>query len=262
VTIIVSKGPVLVQVPDVTLKQGQGRREDPQGSRLGGRRSPSVFGGVLKTVRFQDPAAGTMVRRGTVITLTDRLTARHTSWPCPLRAPAPSRRSCSCRSRRCGDRRSSSSATSCRRCRRPTSSRCASPWPRCSWSSLLAPTARPLATRLGRSAGLGVAVRRAQILQTIGLAHTDASVSGFVTGTYVVLTPSSPRVLLRERVPASTWYAVLLATAGLALLSLNGFSSVSGRRSPSGPPRSMPCTSSGSVGCRHPTGPPGCRPSR
>ena len=73
------------------------------------------------------------------------------------------------------------------------------------------------------SAGLGSLYGLAQILQTIGLAHTDASVSGFVTGTYVVLTPVFTALLLRERVPATTWYAVLLATAGLALLSLNGF---------------------------------------
>jgi drug/metabolite transporter (DMT)-like permease len=72
----------------------------------------------------------------------------------------------------------------------------------------------------------------AQILQTVGLAHTDASVSGFVTGTYVVLTPVFTALLLRERVPASTWYAVLLATAGLALLSLNGFRSASVRAHP------------------------------
>ncbi|PID96308.1 MAG: EamA family transporter [Actinomycetales bacterium] len=62
----------------------------------------------------------------------------------------------------------------------------------------------------------------AQILQTMGLVHTDASVSGFVTGTYVVLTPVFLSAVLRERLPASTWYAVLLATAGLAVLSLRG----------------------------------------
>ena len=73
------------------------------------------------------------------------------------------------------------------------------------------------------SAALGSLYGMAQILQTFGLAHTDASVSGFVTGTYVVLTPVFTALLLRERVPASTWYSVLLATAGLALLSLNGF---------------------------------------
>lgn len=39
-----------------------------------------------------------------------------------------------------------------------------------------------------------------------------------------MLTPVFTALLLRERVPASTWYAVTLATAGLALLSLQGFS--------------------------------------
>ncbi len=72
--------------------------------------------------------------------------------------------------------------------------------------------------------GLGALYGLAQILQTIGLAHTDASVSGFITGTYVVLTPLLSALLLRERVPRTTWYAVLLATAGLAVLSLRGVS--------------------------------------
>ncbi len=73
-------------------------------------------------------------------------------------------------------------------------------------------------------AGLGVLYGCAQILQTVGLLTTDASVSGFVTGTYVVLTPVFSALLLRERVPASTWYAVLLATGGLALLTVHGLS--------------------------------------
>lgn len=72
--------------------------------------------------------------------------------------------------------------------------------------------------------GLGALYGLAQILQTQGLATTPASVSGFITGTYVVLTPVFTALLLRERVPGSTWAAVLIATAGLALLSLNGFS--------------------------------------
>ena len=63
----------------------------------------------------------------------------------------------------------------------------------------------------------------AQVLQTVGLAHTEASRSGFITGTYVVLTPVLAAVLLRERLPRSTWFAVTLATAGLAALSLRGF---------------------------------------
>jgi drug/metabolite transporter (DMT)-like permease len=70
--------------------------------------------------------------------------------------------------------------------------------------------------------GLGAIYGAAQLLQTTGLEHTDASVSGFVTGTYVVLTPVFGALLFRDRVPGSTWLAVGLATAGLALLSLQG----------------------------------------
>jgi drug/metabolite transporter (DMT)-like permease len=70
--------------------------------------------------------------------------------------------------------------------------------------------------------GLGVLYGLAQLLQTIGLEHTPASVSGFVTGTYVVLTPVFGALLLRDRVNRTTWLAVLLATAGLAVLSLRG----------------------------------------
>ena len=72
--------------------------------------------------------------------------------------------------------------------------------------------------------GLGMLYGGAQLLQTVGLEHTDASVSGFVTGTYVVLTPVLGAVLLRDRVPGTTWVAVALATAGLAVLSLRGLS--------------------------------------
>ncbi|WP_238694466.1 DMT family transporter [Nocardioides daphniae] len=44
---------------------------------------------------------------------------------------------------------------------------------------------------------LGLLYGVAQILQTAGLAHTAASVSGFVTGMYVVLTPIFAALLLR-----------------------------------------------------------------
>ena len=64
----------------------------------------------------------------------------------------------------------------------------------------------------------------AQILQTAGLAHTAASVSGFITGLYVVATPLFAAVLLRQRIGALTWGAVVLALAGLGVLTLSGFS--------------------------------------
>jgi drug/metabolite transporter (DMT)-like permease len=63
-----------------------------------------------------------------------------------------------------------------------------------------------------------------QLLQTWGLSLISPSVSGFVTGMYVVFTPIIATVLLRQRMPVSVWLAVGLATFGLALLSLNGFS--------------------------------------
>ncbi|ANH39119.1 EamA-like transporter family protein [Nocardioides dokdonensis FR1436] len=71
---------------------------------------------------------------------------------------------------------------------------------------------------------LGLVYGLAQILQTAGLAHTPASVSGFITGMYVVLTPLLAAVLLRTRIGAMTWTAVALATGGLAVLSLDGLS--------------------------------------
>ncbi|MCW2853092.1 MAG: permease [Nocardioides sp.] len=46
--------------------------------------------------------------------------------------------------------------------------------------------------------------------------------SGFITGMYVVATPLLAAVLLRTRITALTWAAVLLATAGLGVLTLDG----------------------------------------
>ncbi|WP_240641077.1 DMT family transporter [Nocardioides ferulae] len=81
----------------------------------------------------------------------------------------------------------------------------------------LSPEARRHALVLGLVYGV------AQILQTAGLAHTAASVSGFITGMYVVCTPLFAALLLRTRITALTWGAVGLATAGLGVLTLEGF---------------------------------------
>jgi drug/metabolite transporter (DMT)-like permease len=70
---------------------------------------------------------------------------------------------------------------------------------------------------------LGIVYGLAQVLQTEGLKFTSASVSGFLTGMYVVCTPLLGALLLRTRIPATTWWAVGLAGAGLAVLSLHGF---------------------------------------
>jgi drug/metabolite transporter (DMT)-like permease len=75
-----------------------------------------------------------------------------------------------------------------------------------------------------RSLVLGVLYGVGQILQTAGLAHTPASVSGFVTGMYVVLTPILAALILRTRLTPMTWVAVALAGVGLGVLTLDGVS--------------------------------------
>ena len=75
-----------------------------------------------------------------------------------------------------------------------------------------------------RGVVLGLLYGVAQILQTAGLEHTAATVSGFVTGLYVVCTPLLAAPLLRQRIGGATWGAVVLAVAGLAVLTLRGVS--------------------------------------
>jgi drug/metabolite transporter (DMT)-like permease len=71
---------------------------------------------------------------------------------------------------------------------------------------------------------LGVIYGVGQLLQTWGLSLISPSVSGFATGMYVVFTPILALLLLRQHMAGAVWLAVLLSTAGLALLSLNGVS--------------------------------------
>ena len=72
-----------------------------------------------------------------------------------------------------------------------------------------------------RAVVVGVLYGVAQILQTAGLGHTAASVGGFITGLYVVATPLFAAMLLHSRISGPTWVAVLLAMAGLAVLTLD-----------------------------------------
>ena len=91
---------------------------------------------------------------------------------------------------------------------------------------LLAPKALGRLTRESRRQAvvLGCLYGVAQILQTAGLAQTPASVSGFITGMYVVATPLFAALILRSRIGLLTWVAVVLAMAGLGVLTLSGFS--------------------------------------
>lgn len=75
-----------------------------------------------------------------------------------------------------------------------------------------------------RGVGLGTVLALGYIAQTYGLRYTSAATSGFVTGMFVVFTPVMSWILLRRKTSRHTWMVVALATAGLALLTLNGLS--------------------------------------
>ncbi len=77
---------------------------------------------------------------------------------------------------------------------------------------------------IGQAIILGMLYAAGQILQTEGLARTSASVAGFVTGLYVVLTPLFAAPLLRTPIHRVMWFAVVLATVGMGVLSLDGLS--------------------------------------
>jgi len=76
---------------------------------------------------------------------------------------------------------------------------------------------------LKKGAILGAFLSSGYIFQSFGLTLTTVSNTGFITGLYVVLTPIVAAVILRKNITLVEWFAVLVATAGLALLSFNGF---------------------------------------
>ena len=91
-------------------------------------------------------------------------------------------------------------------------------------TAVLAPFAWGSVRRLpaaGWAAGLGAGVLLAAAygLQTAGLELTTVTSTGFITGLYVVFTPLIALAAFRTPVPAPVWIGVVLALAGLLLLS-------------------------------------------
>jgi drug/metabolite transporter (DMT)-like permease len=75
-----------------------------------------------------------------------------------------------------------------------------------------------------RAGSAGIFLGLGYIFQTLGLARTGAAITGFVTGLYVVFTPLLAYFILKERMTKIIWGCVFLATIGLGLLSIRGFS--------------------------------------
>ena len=68
----------------------------------------------------------------------------------------------------------------------------------------------------------GCALMAATTTQQIGLIYTEAGKAGFLTALYIVLVPVISLVVLKRRMSLITAFGVVLGTAGLYLLSING----------------------------------------
>ncbi len=77
---------------------------------------------------------------------------------------------------------------------------------------------------LQRGGLAGIFLGLGYIAQTLGLERTGAAITGFITGLYVVLTPLIASIVLKEKITKFTWLCIAVATLGLGLLSIRGFS--------------------------------------
>jgi drug/metabolite transporter (DMT)-like permease len=76
---------------------------------------------------------------------------------------------------------------------------------------------------VARGVAVGLVLAAAFLTQTYGLRTTPASVSGFLTGMFLVFTPLLAWLVFRRRVAPMTWIGIGIALVGLGLISLNGF---------------------------------------
>ncbi len=72
--------------------------------------------------------------------------------------------------------------------------------------------------------GLGIILGLGYITQTIALEITTAAITGFLTGTYVVLTPILGWLIFRRKVGLKVGVGAVLALIGLGFISITGVS--------------------------------------
>ncbi len=95
------------------------------------------------------------------------------------------------------------------------------PWLERNVSVFRAPGAHRGRRGLLAGAVLGLVLTAGYGFQTFGLQYTTPAKAGFITGLSVVIVPTLAAIVMRRPPERSVWVGVLLATAGLALLSLN-----------------------------------------
>ncbi|MGO1463480.1 MAG: DMT family transporter [Marinobacter sp.] len=93
------------------------------------------------------------------------------------------------------------------------------------------PLARLSGDQVKRGVGVGIVFGIAMSFWVMGLFHiTSMGEGAFITSLGVVIVPVIARIVFKEVQPASTWLAIPVAVAGLALLSLrNGFQPEAGQ---------------------------------
>ncbi len=77
---------------------------------------------------------------------------------------------------------------------------------------------------LTRGGILGLLLGAAYATQTAGLLLTSAAITGFITGLYVILTPFLAWLIFKQRISKRVMLGASLATIGLALISIQGWS--------------------------------------
>lgn len=71
----------------------------------------------------------------------------------------------------------------------------------------------------GAGAAIGLVLGTAFLLQTLGLERASASITGLITGLFVLFAPLANRLLFGVRTPRSLWAAIGASLLGLALLT-------------------------------------------
>jgi len=77
---------------------------------------------------------------------------------------------------------------------------------------------------ISRGSLAGFALGTGYIFQTLGLERTTPAITGFVTGLYVVFTPLIGLIVFRDHITRIAWFYIVLATIGLGVLSISGWS--------------------------------------